>query len=41
LNICRSIVESMGGELLARNRDDGGPGAVFEIRLPRLPDLLP
>ena len=38
LNICRSIVESMGGELLARNRDDGVTGAVFEIRLPRLPD---
>lgn len=34
LNICRSIVESMGGELLARNRDGGG--AVFEIRLPRI-----
>jgi two-component system, LuxR family, sensor histidine kinase DctS len=32
LNICRSIVESMGGELLARNREGGG--AVFEIRLP-------
>lgn len=37
LNICRSIVESMGGELLARNRDGGG--AVFEIRLPSLPSL--
>ena len=35
LNICRSIVESMGGELRARNREGGG--AVFEIRLPRLP----
>ena len=35
LNICRSIVESMGGELRARNREVGG--AVFEIRLPRLP----
>ncbi|KRD13600.1 PAS domain-containing sensor histidine kinase [Acidovorax sp. Root267] len=34
LNICRSIVESMGGELRANNRDGGG--AVFEIRLPRL-----
>lgn len=34
LNICRSIVESMGGETLARNRDGGG--AVFEIRLPRV-----
>jgi two-component system sensor histidine kinase DctS len=33
LNICRSIVESMGGELLARNREGGG--AIFEIRLPR------
>ncbi len=32
LNICRSIVESMGGELLARNREGGG--AIFEIRLP-------
>ncbi len=35
LNICRSIVESMGGELLARNREGGG--ALFEIRLPQLP----
>jgi len=34
LNICRSIVESMGGELLARNREGGG--ALFEIRLPRM-----
>ena len=34
LNICRSIVESMGGETLARNRDGGG--ALFEIRLPRV-----
>jgi len=33
LNICRSIVESMGGELLARNREGGG--AIFEIRLPQ------
>lgn len=34
LNICRSIVESMGGELRAGNREGGG--AVFEIFLPRL-----
>ena len=39
LNICRSIVESMGGELQARNRDDGVTGAIFEIRLPCLPTL--
>ena len=42
LNICRSIVESMGGELLACNREGGG--AVFEIRLPSpaaLPAVLP
>jgi signal transduction histidine kinase len=32
LNICRSIVESMGGALQARNREGGG--AIFEIRLP-------
>lgn len=32
LNICRSIVESMGGELQASNREGGG--AVFVIRLP-------
>lgn len=35
LNICRSIVESMGGELLASNRERGG--ARFEIRLPSAP----
>ena len=34
LNICRSMVESMGGETLAHNREGGG--AIFEIRLPRL-----
>jgi PAS domain S-box-containing protein len=32
LNICRSIVESMGGQLQATNREGGG--AVFEIRVP-------
>ena len=32
LNICRSIIESMGGQLQARNREGGG--AIFEIRLP-------
>lgn len=32
LNICRSIIESMGGQLQAHNREGGG--AVFEIRLP-------
>ena len=35
LNICRSIVESMGGELLASSREGGG--AVFVIRLPEIP----
>lgn len=36
LNICRSIVESMGGELHATNREGGG--AVFAIRLPEATD---
>ena len=39
LNICRSIVESMGGETLARNRDGGG--AIFEIRLVRAAEAPP
>lgn len=34
LNICRSIVESMGGELAAHNREGADAGAVFRIRLP-------
>lgn len=32
LQICRSIIEAMGGELTARNRPHGG--AVFSCKLP-------
>jgi two-component system NtrC family sensor kinase len=35
LSICHSIVTSMGGDLTARNADDGGGGAVFRVALPR------
>ena len=33
LRICRRLVEEMGGEITARNRDGGG--ACFEILLPQ------
>ncbi len=36
LAICRSIIESHGGQISARNRDDSR-GAVFTIHLPRDP----
>jgi signal transduction histidine kinase len=36
LAICRSIIESHGGQISARNRD-GGRGAAFTIHLPRDP----
>jgi two-component system NtrC family sensor kinase len=31
--ISRSLIERYGGQLTARNRDDGASGAVFAIRL--------
>jgi signal transduction histidine kinase len=31
--ISRSLIERYGGRLTARNRDDGGRGAVFSVRL--------
>ncbi len=31
--ISRSLIERYGGQLVARNRDDGASGAVFSIRL--------
>jgi two-component system sensor histidine kinase KdpD len=33
LAVCRGFVESMGGHIVATNRNDG-PGAVFTITLP-------
>lgn len=37
LAICRGFVEAMGGRITAANRE-GGPGAVFTIRMPIPPD---
>lgn len=34
LNICRSIIESMGGQLQARNREGGGAVSKFACRSP-------
>lgn len=34
LAICRGFMEAMGGTATARDRDDGRPGAVFELSLP-------
>lgn len=34
LAICRGFVEAMGGTIKVRNRDDGKPGASFDITLP-------
>ncbi len=36
--ISRSLVERYGGDIRARNRDDGQPGAVFEVLLRFDPD---
>ena len=40
--ISRSLIERYGGQLVARNRDDGASGAVFSIRLhSEPPEALP
>ena len=36
--ISRSLVERYGGDLQARNRQDGVPGAEFSVILRREPD---
>ena len=39
--ISRSLVERYGGDIRARNRDDGPAGAVFEVLLRFDPDADP
>jgi len=36
LHLCRNVTALLGGSLTVRERDDGLPGAVFELTLPHL-----